>query len=503
MSFDLARELLPGLPAYPGGRMSDEVYDAGVGRHGWFMDGAAFTHTFTDRLSDWMAHLPRVLEGCGYAPSAPYGDGEFGPVTFSNGQASYVAQLRDKTFSLRQTSGVYPADADAPCLLRDVTDTDAAHFQAYVSALEALGWRRAWENTLGANLFCALENGERRVYASCFPGEGTARFVEDNLSAPIETFGGGEAVPGGTVEVCQFGLYYSYMRLGRSCDCGMLYIIKLPDNSLFLVDGGEREQATEAACEAVIQLMHQMSGTQPGQRMRIAGWFCTHAHDDHLDLFAKLLRKYHGEMDVERLIFNFPACSSWLLAPQVSILKERLHRYCPNARYLKCHTGQQFTLAGVRFEILFTHEDHVARSGREALPPQLREFNDTCTVLKVSYEGASFLVLGDVDQPSSRQLLCHYGPDVLHCTAMQAAHHLINNLPELYAAIAPDMALVPASVCFALDTRPEYTTLCQAVPPQHCYFAGAATDIFRVEAGRFRLVRRCPIEGYIYDGSMT
>ena len=159
MSFDLARELLPGLPAYPGGRMSDEAYDAGVGRHGWFMDGAAFTHTFTDRLSDWMAHLPRVLEGCGYAPSAPYGDGEFGPVTFSNGQASYVAQLRDKTFSLRQTSGVYPADADAPCLLRAVTDTDAAHFQAYVSALEALGWRRAWENTLGANLFCALENG--------------------------------------------------------------------------------------------------------------------------------------------------------------------------------------------------------------------------------------------------------------------------------------------------------------------------------------------------------
>lgn len=64
-----------------------------------------------------------------------------------------------------------------------------------------------------------------------------ARFAEDNLSAPIETFGGGEAVPGGTVEVCQFGLYYSYMRLGRSCDCGMLYIIKLPDNSLFLVDG--------------------------------------------------------------------------------------------------------------------------------------------------------------------------------------------------------------------------------------------------------------------------
>lgn len=501
MPFDPVRELLPGLPAYPGGRMSDEAYDAGVGRYGWFMDGAAFIHTFAGRLSDWMAYLPRALEHSGYTPSAPWDGGDCGPVTFSNGESAYVAQLRANTFSLRQTRGAYPADAEAPCRMRAVTETDEARFQAYVDGLGDVGWRRVWENRLGENLFYALDNGKRRVYASCFPREGAARFVEDNLSAPIETFGGGGAVPGGTMEVCQFGLYYSYMRLGRSCDCGMLYILKLPDDSLFLVDGGEREQATEAACEAVLQTMRQLSGVRPGQRMRIAGWFCTHAHDDHMDLFAKLLRKYHGEMDVERVIFNFPACSSWLLAPQVSILKERLHRYCPGARYLKCHTGQCFTLAGVRFEVLLTHEDHVARSGAEAQPPRLQDFNDTCTVLKVSYDGASFLVLGDVNQPSSRKLLCHYGREVLHCTVMQAAHHLINDLPELYEAVAPEIALVPASICCAVDTRPQYRTLCRTVPPQRCYFAGAATDIFRVEQGGFRLVRRCPVEGYIYDGS--
>ena len=85
---------------------------------------------------------------------------------------------------------------------------------------------------------------------------------------------------------------------------------------------------------------------------------------------------------------------------------------------------------------------------------------------------------------------------------MQAAHHLINNLPQLYAAIAPQVALVPASVRFALDTRPEYRTLCQAVPPQNCFFAGSATDTFRMEHGGFHLVRREPIEGYLYDGSL-
>ncbi len=500
--FDPTRELLPGLPAYAGGRMSEDVYDAGVGRHGWFMDGAAFTQNLAQRPSEWVAFLPQVLEHYGYAPSGPYRDGEFGPVTFSNGEAAYVAQQREGCFSLQQTRGVYPAGLDKPCLLRAVTETTEAHFQAYLEALAGQGFRSVWENRLGDNRFHALEAGERRVYASFFPGEGTARLVEDTLSAPIEGFSGGEAIPGEAVEVCQFGLYYSYMRQGRSCDCGMFYIIKLPDRSLFLVDGGELEQATEAACSAAIEVMRQMSGTRPGQRIRIAGWFCTHAHDDHLDLFAKLLRKYHAELDVERLIFNFPACSSWLIAPQVSILKERLHRYCPDARYLKCHTGQTFTLAGVRFDILFTHEDHFARSRKDAMPPRLREFNDTCSVLRVSYDGASFLLLGDVDQPSSRLLLRHYGGDTLHCTAMQAAHHLINNLPELYAAIAPQVALVPASVRFALDTRPEYRTLCQAVPPQNCFFAGSATDTFRMEHGGFHLVRREPIEGYLYDGSL-
>jgi hypothetical protein len=75
-------------------------------------------------------------------------------------------------------------------------------------------------------------------------------------------------------------------------------------------------------------------------------------------------------------------------------------------------------LAGARFEVLLTHEDHVARSGAEARPPRCG-ISTNLHGAKVSYGGASFLVLGDVNQPSSRQLLCHYGREVLHCTAMQ------------------------------------------------------------------------------------
>ena len=40
---------------------------------------------------------------------------------------------------------------------------------------------------------------------------------------------------------------YTHLKRGLGIDCGMLYIVRLPDRSLFLVDGGEMEQATEAA----------------------------------------------------------------------------------------------------------------------------------------------------------------------------------------------------------------------------------------------------------------
>ncbi len=502
MVFDHQAHLLPGLPPYIGGRMADACYDAGSGLYAVFNDGKPFAYPADGPwFKGILAQMP-YMEHCGFTLSAPVNAEEFS-LTCSNGRSSYTATLQDGLFALIQTQRAF-AKLDDPALLRAVTDTDKTAFAAYLDRLAAEGWRTVWQNQMEENFFLALTKEDRRIYASFYGREGIARFVQDDLGTPIEDFGGGEAIPGETVQVCQFGLYYSHMIPGRCSDCGMLYIVKLPDNSLFLVDGGMLEQATEAATAEVMRVMRHMSKVAEVEKIRIAGWFCTHAHDDHSDLFCKLLRKYHDQLDVERIIFNFPASGVWGTLPiNADILRERLHLYCPGAKYLKCHTGQSWELAGVRFEVLQTHEDGVTITGQETIsfPSGGTDFNDSSTVLKITFDGASFLILGDINNASESLLLRHFSVNTLHATMMQAAHHMINNLPELYPVIAPEIALVPRAVFVATDTNTHYTTLLKTIPAQNVYFASCATDVFEARNGHFKLVERFPIEGYLYDGS--
>lgn len=122
-------------------------------------------------------------------------------------------------------------------------------------ALERYGYTPVWRNQIEDNPFLTLSSGTHRIYAAFYPREWVARFVQDDLSAPLEAVGSEEAADG-SLQLCQFGLYYSYMRPGCCADCGMLYIVKLPDQSLFLVDGGETEQATDAAAAETIEGYH-------------------------------------------------------------------------------------------------------------------------------------------------------------------------------------------------------------------------------------------------------
>ncbi len=490
--------LLPGLPAYKGGRMSDTCYDAGAGRYALFNSGKTFEYPANGSWTPWLLSQIKYAKNCGYTFSGDVHGSNFGPVTGSDGYASYTLALQNNTFSMKQDTVPF-TERDEVMLMRLVTETDRTAFEEYLTQLKDNGFSIVWKNTIEDNAFFSLTKDNRRIHASFYQREGAARFVEDSVSDPIETFGGGEALPGEPMQLCQFGLYYNEKPL--AANCGMLYIIKLPDNSLFLVDGGMLEQATEAACTEMMRIMHLMSKTKDGETIRIAGWFCTHAHDDHTDVFCKLLRRYHDQLSIERIIFNFPADAAWgplLLSAQ--LLFERLYLYCPNAKYLKCHTGDSWNLAGVQFDVLQTHEDAATSTGKVDTHGDELDFNDSSSILKASYEGASFLVLGDINKPSEAKLLHKYSAKTLKSTVMQVAHHLINNLPALYPVVAPEYALVPQCATEANEFNGHYMTLIKTVLPQNVCFASATTDIFEVQNGRFRLMRRFPVEGYLYDG---
>jgi glyoxylase-like metal-dependent hydrolase (beta-lactamase superfamily II) len=94
----------------------------------------------------------------------------------------------------------------------------------------------------------------------------------------------------------------------------MLYIIKLPDNTLFVVDGGQSDQVSTTSVTGIYEFMKKITGTPDNEKIPITAWFFTHAHGDHNTLAAEFLgygvgtlkteATYGDKVDVRSVIFN-------------------------------------------------------------------------------------------------------------------------------------------------------------------------------------------------------
>lgn len=495
MHFDLSKELLPGLPPFSGGRMSDRVYDAGVGRHAVYGDGLPYAVQQKTNTEKQLCELHRLsLCGC-HVTVNQTGEDQFTADVVGEDRAFHIVKDGEAFQAIPKALRPH-LPADAPCLQRTVTETDFSAFSAYLRVLAQAGFQRIWENEIEHNRYCQLQKGSRLIYAAFFGPTGTAHFIDDTVSVPLPALSGSQPLPGEKTEVCQFGLYYDKMVHGVTADCGMLYLIKLPDRSLFLIDAGEYEQATQAAVQEVMRLMRQWTGAAPGEKIRIAAWFCTHAHDDHMDLFGKLVRLYHDELDVQRLIFNFPAFAHYELMPSAYVTLRRLNQYYPQALYCKPHAGMEITLAGVRFQFLQTHEDAASAQGDELIGG----FNDASTVLKITFDGVSLLILGDINREAEAVLLSHY-ESALQADAVQPAHHLINLLERVYPVVGAKIALIPASTVKASPENDRYQNLLRCIPRERMFFASQGTSFWAAEDGSLVLKKALPTVGGPFDES--
>lgn len=491
IGWNQAHALLPGLPPYAGGRMSDTMYHAGYGLHPLDAQGVTVRSKYYRNAWAMLEEMQRfVFNGFDLSCTSA------GPAVFmTNGRLRMEMHLEEGQLVRSAALCGQEIRRDSPTWVRTVTETSPEAFEAYVRLLESEGFAHTWSRELDGNLFVSLTRSGRNLYAAYYAQARLSRWIDDPVSSPLADF----CTPGGNQEalLCQYGLHYGKMKEGVSADCGMLYFLRLKDGTLFVIDGGMYEQATDAATADMLQLMHELTGTAPGEKIPIAAWFCTHAHDDHMDGFCKMLRFHHDEMDVQRVIFNFPEDAQYPYLPAIYLLFDRLAQYYPHVRYLKAHTGQHFELGGVAFDVLLTHEDSTAAHGDE----RIGTFNDTSTVLRASVDGVRFLCLGDMYRPAEALLLGHFQMDTIRSNAIQVAHHMINQLDYIYAAAAPEVALVPQSADAAADGNIRYRTLCSLLPEENIHFASAGTQIFVARDGRWQLREVRPSCQEEYDGS--
>ena len=323
--------------------------------------------------------------------------------------------------------------------------TTAEAYAAYCDSLAAAGYDNVYANASDGVICNAFRNGEKLYYTYFTLNKNEVRIIEDNNTRSFEDFGYA-CSDGEGVTLYQFD--YPYADFGAHKDeelystNGMMYLIRLADNRLIVIDGGSIRQSSDQNIDECMNLMRRITGTQEGETVNIALWYGTHGHSDHVTFFYKLLGYYHNEINLERVMFNYPSLSLVEHDERIDMYRNRLQALYPDVSYLCPHTGMRFRMANAEIDVLYTQEDAVnARTGETPVT----NANDGSLVCRITAAGKRFLVLGDINVLAQDKILSIHSKDEIRCDVLQAAHHLYNPVALIYDAADADYVLCPMS----------------------------------------------------------
>lgn len=379
-----------------------------------------------------------------------------------------------------------------------VTNTTDEAFLKYCATLSENGFEEIYRRDEKHGIYRQFKKGDKLFYLYFTFAEKTAHIIEDNASVTLDVFSEDDAPDAqDSTDLMQFGLFYDEMIHGTSCDCGMNYVIRLRNNKLIIVDGGEWEQTTKPSVDEFLKRVRSMTGTKDGDPIEVALWYCTHMHDDHMDFFIKLVKKYGDMVKIDRVMFNFPAYSVYEYKDYVQDMRKTLSAHSPALRFLKPHTGQKFKIDGAEIDVIYTHED-LFEGTEESVDYSANTFS---TVIQVSFEGVTLLLLADADDRVGEILCRRY--ETLPCTFMQAPHHGINRVEHIYALVDSEYVLLPESSYHMHKSermRGNLSVIYKYNNPLNVLLAGDYTVVFRAKDGE--LESECfPIRGCLYDGN--
>lgn len=380
-------------------------------------------------------------------------------------------------------------------IFTDVKDNDVMD---YVQLLKNNRYEELFSNDICGNKFFRFAAKEGSLYISYMKNDAIMRIILDRSSDNCKSFGYSvcDKINNDTV-FAQYSLHYDAMIRGTTCDCGMNYVYRLHDNSLIIIDGGEMEQATDIAVDDYINFLRELTNTKAGEKIRISLWLCTHAHNDHSDFFAKLIRFHSDEFIVERAAFNFPLNSNVKHSPSMAVIKARLKENYPQIKYLKFHAGSKFNIAEAEIEILVSAEDAVGTDEEDDFP----NMNSTSSLFTVTADGVRTLFLADCTDDNGNVLVNNYDEKYLEATILQAAHHGINEIDFVYKKLKAEKLLLPQCM-MNMHTRFEkiYDNYCRHYGKDNILPAHDRTDIFTMKDGKYTHSTRRHI-GTAYDNS--
>ena len=313
-------------------------------------------------------------------------------------------------------------------------------YNSYIAKLEQNGYTLYTQNAIDNNRFATYKNDTYVLNLALMNKQKLIITSESLSKTSLQGLAVDNVYQDAGVEttLSQIGLYY-----GGSTDSqgyaignfnGMSYVYRLCDGSFMIIDGGHGNEACADRVYAYLK-----SQAPDPDNIVVAAWIFSHDHDDHVGFFSTFAKKYHGEVKVERFLYNFP--SSAQLAPSVSLgvgglVKGSINSYYPDAVKHKVHSGQIYYVRNATVRILY---------GLESMQPHsLSYYNNSSIVFQVETEGVKTMFLGDCGEDECRGLTSTYSSDTLKSDILQVAHHGINGCDStLYDKIASSYAFIP------------------------------------------------------------
>ena len=298
-----------------------------------------------------------------------------------------------------------------------VAHIPAENEAVYTRALEALtaaGFEKVAGYAEAGNLFSTLSDKKTRITAAYLPGCGRLELTtQEELNWSFETPYEG--------------------KVGASIFASSIsdrtFFVRMPDNSLVIIDGGWRIEDWMVTDRGKLlrMLIAEMQKITGCETVRVSLWIFTHPHFDHCN-FIENLHRYElaDALKVERILRNFPAeeyiPKSQSIHPDtaacigtdeayVTEIEASLHRF--GADVITARAGMRLSICGVTFTVLTTPDENM---------PDIPSINGMSLVIRMEYCGSKVLWLGDMSDRMGETVLTLYG-DAIKSDAVQFSHH--------------------------------------------------------------------------------